>query len=302
MEIAIDCGYGHVKTLTSGGGRHEFPSIVQPWTADGLADGLRGVVELEGRRVIVGQRAQGGKPLTNDDFHGGFEWRCLLAAALGRVCAEAGRSVLEVDRLGLGLPYAQNRSEVRQRISGVRDLAFSIDGEPHHAVVRSVTVLPQGAAVLAGCECESVGVVDIGYYTIDMVLMIGGELVSAGSWSAPEGAHTVYKRLDRLLNARVGRSGFGFDVLRRVLETWQIRIGGRTVDLTEDVQCVLGDYASTVDRVVRDQWGSQVDLVEKVIVAGGGAELLRGRLPEIYEIHPDPQFANVHGYLAAISA
>ena len=42
--------------------------------------------------------------------------------------------------------------------------------------------------------------------------------------------------------------------------------------------------------------------VKTLTSAGGGAELLRGRLPEIYEIHPDPQFANVFGYLAAISA
>jgi plasmid segregation protein ParM len=304
-NCAIDIGYSYVKIGDDNNEYIQFPSLIQEWVSDGIdLDDSPSILSLNDKNLLVGNIEEGGRLLTTKDFHGSFEWLALMCWSFYLLCKKYETNMLSLDKLGLGLPYFQFREELRNKLGKRKKFSFSVDKEDYVITTNSIIIAPQGAVIMSDYGKEKdVGIIDIGYYTLDIVLMKKGRIISRRSVSRNEGIHEVYKDLDRLLNSRFGWPSIDFDHLTRIIKDKEIPFEGDMVDMREEIDSFLFSYANRIVKIIKDLWGSDLDFLNSIYVAGGGAELLKGHFSDKrFKVVNNPQYANLKGFLKILEA
>ncbi|MGB9782608.1 MAG: hypothetical protein ACPLSY_04995 [Moorellaceae bacterium] len=330
VKIAVDVGYGLTKAASSLGLKACFPSVAAPATPSDPLGGALG--NRAGHRVSL--RGAEGPPL--ERLVGEAALRSLAAAAtLSRekpaalhdlfvvaaaylVGADSGRPPAgSPPELCVGLPlayYSSQRDALRKRLSGLAVYA-SVDGGPERRVSFSrVLVVPQGAGVAfaeAGRLPDGlVGVVDVGTYTTDYLLLEveGGRPmpVAEACGSAEVGVHLVARAVASAFQAATGAPlpvWAERGALEKAARGEPVKFGGRAVDLTPAYRAAVRDAATAVAQQVLAAWGNRAAFLEATLLAGGGAVLFRSELERALpcaRVVDDPLFANCRGYLAAL--
>ena len=177
--------------------------------------------------------------------------------------------------------------------------------------VADLEVVPEGAGVLYGAAldvfsrrrkdktilAQTVGVIDVGVYSTDMVLMRAGVFQEPRSWSIPLGTSHILNALKMHLLDLLGVD-LPLYALYAPLEEGQIMYG-RPFDLTDIISAAAAGLFDALIAQVRARWERQ--LVSRLFLAGGGAYYLadhfRREFPQA-EVVQDPEWANALGYLA----
>lgn len=318
---AIDVGYGNVKYSRVTGGLleyREFPAMAIPAVAQdievrgmGMARNDTLIVETNGRLYHVGpetpslQRNLGAREL-DPTYSRGDRYAALTLGAL------AYMNEPNIDCLVLGLPLSTFQAE-KGRLEQVwtRRHEVPIIGEPtavrRTVEVRRVTVVPQplGAymrAIDEGMLRPELGhtlVIDVGYHTLDWVVMTPRGAVLTGAFGALQGGVAkLMSAISTPLKRDLGRP----IPLTPIEIAWRASrsafLYGRAVSLHP----YMGQVEALIETMVAElctHLGDHSD-IHHVVIAGGGApafaSAVRAKLEREVSVLECPELANIKGF------
>ncbi|MEA3375124.1 MAG: ParM/StbA family protein [Chloroflexota bacterium] len=148
-----------------------------------------------------------------------------------------------------------------------------------------------------------VGIVDVGMYTTNYVLVDRLRYVEVGSDSVTIGMAEMLEKVGKDLKREYGLdwSLYRGRVDQAVRER-SVGVYGEQEDITHIVEPHLEALADTIVSKARSLsgWGAGVDLRAVVLTGGGSGELvpyIRRAYPHTQMVSGDPQLANTAGYL-----
>lgn len=315
LRVAVDVGHYAVKGFA--GMSVTFPALVAsaPATVD--------LGPLAGRDPRVTVREDGESPaaywIGEDAVHlAAPVWtrdkaddprsRALLYAAFHRVGLANGPVAVAV-----GLPlswYARHHAALSDSLLG-RRVSVEVGGETHRWTITVVRVLPQGVAAALTAIRQGLlrepglyAVVDIGYRTVDVVVMEvdrSGHPHGRPQWSTTLdlGYHVVDDAVVRGLRSEHP----GAEFLPAQVQRERVTVFGQSVDLGRWRTPALLALAQRVTTAVQMNLGDVWAQLQGVVLVGGGGAALQSvlaweGLPVL--VPHEPALANVLGYWETI--
>lgn len=320
--VSLDIGNGYVKARGPNGASVSYPSLVAEVAENmpGFDFSLNGadkfVIGYRDRQWAIGDtvRYEGMAVQTvthrsriSMDFY-----RVLFASALSEVVRSSARISAVIS-----LPPAAYFDKERQKavISGVYDVQRITGHGPvkfHYELnANDIRVIPEGlgsVCVLALDErgrqrgntyllAESVGIVDVGTYTTDLIQLDHLRLVKSGCTSLQTALHQIHERL------RAYASGCGVDIRPHEIDMilqrgYFLKLGDR-VRFDDVVTDWARELAAVISGQIRSVWNGG-DAVDRIVITGGGAAyvepFLKLEYPHLRIIEEiEPFFANCEG-------
>lgn len=314
--IALDIGHSAVKLIAAAGGRRErilFPSVVTPAFGISEESAARAAsletVNVRGRDYFFGRTAvvQGGAEVETGMSENWIHETAHLALALGamkKLAAKVPPFELEGATVVFGLPakfYAKQRSILKDMM------------QPHlpHADIR---VLPQPLGPYFAIQFDDAGnqnrrrntdqeawaIVEVGHFTTDFALTKAGDWVERCSGSCV-GASSATQQLQRMISERTGRTVSLLDATR-AMETGEILIRGEAINLVAEIEESKRIFSDEVIPFAQRLWDRDAWSLNGVIVAGGGARLVRDAINATFGSaidSEDSRFAVAEGFVRA---
>ena len=276
-------------------------------------------VRYDGIEYLVGANIHRyGRPVERLDFQRlseGSELRSLLYAALWPILGAGSQRA----SLIVGLPIqvlldGRQAEETENKLRSwlLAEHSFEINGEPVQLTVDQVRVVPQVMGTYYACLAEdsspladadaSVGIADIGFNTIDLIGVEGGETVSRFT-----SGNTLGMRRSAEIVANTVREGLGVDLSLHQADDMVVRASsgepvvvaqsGGSTDVTTMVRQALDTTASSVCTFIERSWGNGRQF-RHLLLAGGGSRVLREYLVHLYPdavMVRDPITSNARG-------
>ncbi len=330
--IGVDPGFGNFKAaeVTAGVGVAVIPSVVGVGETD---LGLLSLGDLGGRRrgpvpdrvefggvaYLVGDGvARYARPVQRMDFHRlteGPELRALFYATLSRLLGPGEHEVALM--VGLPVEVMADRERALETLAGMRrwmvgEHRFAVNGQETGLRVEAVRAMAQPAGAFFAWGLDNAGrwarakadlrapvaVCDIGFNTLDLFAVEGGEVVGRFTGGDTAGVRRAAERLAQSVQGRYGvalslQEADGY--LRRP-EAPLYTAAGRA-DLRALVQQALDAAAAEIVTFVESRWGNGRQF-GYVLFVGGGAALVREPLLRQYPhgvVLPEPVTANAVG-------
>ncbi len=319
-QFGMDLGKGHIKYQTTAG-TGEIPAWLSRGRITqviGKASGAGGIRYQErdyiiGRDAILGSGFSWSATETKDDL------RNLLFALY--VLGSLG--VNEADMV-IGLPVSAAGSQaaverIKSLLNGTHEV---IIGEKPSSITIRVGVLAEplgtyfslcldveGRSVSSAYFNELIGIVDIGYRTLDIITIEKGKLSTTGKDSTLSGIAVLFSRICKVVEGDHG-------MLRpheiEKVHTWLtggcqelIKIGG--VPVRSDMPTKVAQFKTEFAGQIMDEVQSLLSGIrpDRIVMTGGGAALLRNELSKInpnLTFHPNPRYANAIGFYRAAVA
>lgn len=340
MRISFDFGFGFIKAENEYGDKVSFPSVMVKRSENSL----RGIVGGSGddysviywevdaknekfneKKCYVGDAAMtnGGTRKWEDKSEFNIEeMKTFISTAVALLNTKN-----EPIDLCVGLPmsyYSQKKEELEEVLQSI-NAKVSIAGIARIGEIKfnSVFVFPQGAGAYYGAifdingevkdynlATSSVGVIDIGYRTVDFLVMGKGRkgisIIDSLSGSLEEdGMNKAFQNMQKTVSElpEIQHEISLLDIEKSIL--W---FGGKldyrrtTVDITKYEEESYREHAENIAAKIKIKWGAEGDLLTTILVTGGGGQALFPTLKtkfEQAELQNDCSFANCEGYLGA---
>ena len=189
------------------------------------------------------------------------------------------------------------------------------------ASISSLWIYPEGCGAYydAVYDCNgnsttsfdsNVLVIDIGSYTTDVVVMLPSGRIdrryqtTSGQASLPDGgSYATYRQLkdDLASHGYSGATGFRPEQVEHWVMSGQCKIAGKKVENFQEILAItLDKMRSKLTSHVSTLVGESIDTFDTILLAGGGADLLKDTLSKIHGnvvMGENPRFANVNGWL-----
>ena len=325
--LAVDVGFGLVKGLSSDGRKVSFRSTIGAFQPVKFSSGMSAsssgrsvAIEYDGRQIFVGDAAllQSTPEATIDARRTvSFEGMALLMAAFSFLTP--GKSTEDV-KLVVGLPvlhYARLKNEYIKAAKTIHEffeLSFTGGLRVKKMInVVDVKVLPQPFGACfdlllndAGQVKDqhiaegSIGVIDNGYNTLDLLRVEGLEYLEPRSKSFSEaGAFSVCRDLSEKLYQRFGVE-LPPEKVEKYLDKDVIVIRGKSELISGlKAECYTNQALNIISRV-KSTW-PDYPLLGLMPLVGGGivniSEHLQRELGDAAAPVADPVWSNVSGYL-----
>jgi len=249
----------------------------------------------------------------------GPELRALLYAALWKATGGGEHRVALM--IGLPVEVVQDRAEAQKTMRKLRHWlvgthTYTVEGEKITCEVVQVnaTAQPLGAYFAWGvningrwqmsndAKTKPVAICDIGFNTLDLFVVEGGQVFKRGTGGATLGMHRVADAIIRRVRDthRVSLSLHEADELMRTYVEGGTPVlyhaGGET-DLSQMVELAMAEGFNGVSQFIRQYWDRGTQFRHFIIV-GGGAQAYRQMLLEHYPfavIMPNAVTANAEG-------
>ncbi|MCB8942521.1 MAG: ParM/StbA family protein [Ardenticatenaceae bacterium] len=316
MNFGLDLGYGAIKLVGEYGGI-ELPSHIATSSGPVAAD-LAGIEATERPLLIktiphqpywcgLGAHAYG-RAIENMDYDrliGSVEVQVLLYAAFTRYmhqCHIIPKTASVTLYVGLPLePISGDKGEVDNVVAAVRQWLVGVhhwqaDAQPYSLSVKAVHVASQpmgayfdyiladdGRPRHAAHLGQEVGVISVGFNTVERQVFQSGTFIPRFTAGSQDGVRRLLERVN-------GRSQ-GLYSLGEL--DAKLRLGN--LETHQDIE----DWARQVLGKVEASWGRDWRRFAHVILVGGGARLLNGRLLSKFEgkasLPDDPVMAIAQG-------
>ena len=240
-------------------------------------------------------------------------YRLLFASALmkgfGHLSGEGILYPRGVISIPVGEFNIQKDKKVRELLQGEYAI-HTPDGRTLYAVIapQDLIIIPEGlgtfwlesfapdGSMYEKYVQESVAVVDIGYYTTDVVLMQNGLYVVGGAESADIGMGNVASAVLEDLR-RAGAQGSDVWEIDNAITEECINIGGRDYSIAESVERELTTLTERVVNFVNTTLRGKN--VRTIILGGGGGSLVYPYLDDEvrinWQLSSNPRRGNVEG-------
>jgi plasmid segregation protein ParM len=303
--LAVDTGFAQTKVYT-GGNQVIFPTAVaRPSNLDIVEvddSKMSKQYTISEKTLVVGHDALKSS-VTQDynlevaDLIDNVPYLVAAAAAL------AGVDLAMVDILALGLPigdFVKNKARLL-KIMG----AYNVNGITYSP---RIIIVPQAVGVLQAylretavkADDEEGVVLDCGGNTLHVLSYCGAEARREGSKQYLEkGVAVAAKTVSVLIKKKTGLELLLPEVME-IMRHGSLTLRGDRIDLSNEISKILVDHFSELVREIQTDFRKIFDRKDKLVLAGGGASLLKEHLPEIWQpmitIVADPEFANARGY------
>lgn len=304
--VGIDIGKGYIK-FYSPDKQAVYPSLISygvVGTIDGRGDGS---IKYKGKDFIVGQDAELGTMAWSIDDKKGTR------GSLVHILHIASGYFPEKDTIicGVGLPvgnYESEKNKLKEILQGTH--TFQVDGKEKKVTIIPY-VMPEGIGAYCSIMLNDKGefrsditpaltlVVDIGFKTLDTVLVDGAKVSMKGWKSTFTAVEGVTNRLEAKLMETHGVIMPEEKVrLKKVLMTPSkiFMMRGEAVDVTTMLMNATQDAGSEIiDYVVHTL---RETAAEKILFSGGGSILFREQLKSSfpYADFMDDIHANAKGF------
>lgn len=330
--IGVDPGFGNFKAAVVKGQEIQVavvPSVVGVGETDlgllslGNLGKRRGPVpdrvEFGGVAYLVGDGvARYARPVQRMDIHrltDGPELRALFYATLFRLLGPGEHAVSLM--VGLPVEVMADREQALEVLAGMRrwmvgEHHFTVNGQEAWLSVQAVRAMAQPAGAFFAWGLDNggrwarakgdlqapVAICDVGFNTLDLFAVQGGEVVGRFTGGDTAGVRRAAERLIQGVQARyrISLSLQEADSYLRMPEAPLYTSGGR-VSIQTLVRQAMDVSAAEIVAFVESRWGNGRQFAH-VLFAGGGAALLREALLRQYPhgvILPDPVTANAVG-------
>ncbi|MGA3206935.1 MAG: ParM/StbA family protein [Syntrophales bacterium] len=300
--IGIDIGFGYTKTY-DGEKIASFPTLVKR-AADSSGFGNRmAFVTVDNERFYVGDDAKGTakwyEPRTAD-FVGSSEWIALFAQAL----KVSNFGSLYKNALVLGLPASQyHKQKTEELIYGLRNRYIHTPGINRIDLKDThVSIIPQGLGIFLkyifdeGIDYAplTIAIIDIGFYTIDLVTVYQGQYLNDEAHSHPLGISKVLDKIKKAVNAEHRRYLSNHDAVEFIKKR-SLTTLGRSYKI-ENLDDMIAEYSAEVAHVI-DNYMERHEF-DIGIAGGGGIYVLQDvlKLKKALEIVDQPAESNAIGY------
>lgn len=335
--LGIDIGYGHTKwvSMTDEGEirRGSFMSVAPLTTRERSAD-LTGMsslktvtVAVDGNNYAVGQdaRLEADSNYSRSRLANYSQTPGYCALTLGAMSISGLR---EIDQLVIGLPLSTAGTygaALAQKYRGEHLIGSTHAKRKIEVNVKNVIVnsQPAGAMVYAvslnpELRMSTNLVVDIGYFTMDFLVCEGMKPSYARSGAVQGGMSSYYDHLEALVIESLVAAGLpsvnGVDHYRleqtisdpvkgnEGVLVYSLQVGNTALDVTDCVQRAQSKLVEYIDRMTTTVGGKAFGSIKNVILAGGGAQLLKpvvekmmGHTHDYFAIE-NAQYAVANGY------
>lgn len=315
--VVVEVGAGNTKYVASKNGQvvasGHMPSVVALAGTGALSsfqrncnseevtpivDGVEYKVSLVPNRGVVGAT----RVAPGDDFQNSSYHTALLAAGLHAV------GLNQIDILVVGAPvhtFEKHRDHLAS-IRGAVDFGLS-----HHQIDNSI-VLPQPfGSLLAGINEGFLTnaahhvqlVIDVGYYSIDVLRVRGLTLEHAHCFGLEAGMGKVYRTMADALALHLRKPISNLDQLEHCLRTkTPYTVHGQPVVLERFMQGIAAQLEACALEIY-GRAGSPENL-SSICLTGGGGEFFRAAIMKAFgdipvQVLRDPLMANARGFLVA---
>lgn len=298
MNKGVDVGYGWTKVFQNSRSQI-FPSVVgnfeENFEVDGLEKTQNFIVELEQNRYLVGESALKYSTrffqIKNKNWVESIAYRVLLKAALQG-------EFFNVIVTGLPVSFYKSDKEKVQKIlseispSHEKKIIPQPLGTFFHALFTENGSVKNEALVQS-----KIGVVDIGFFTVDMITVEAMELVERQMKSIETGVSFLHESVKKDLENKY-EIQISLNKIEEAIRNKFIKIYGEKIDISNIISKRITEFSHEIFAQVRSIWGSCSDL-DQIIFSGGGAFFLQNFIKDFARnasIIDNPQFANVRGY------
>lgn len=326
MIIGLDIGYGYTKAFTKETGEVTiaFPSITGNveeirFTNKLIGSGGGQAIAYDGHRYWYGEMALLQSRVANtlldrsrvSDDHA----RLLFIASLVELAQAIPNLSNSQLRVVTGLPvsYYADRTVLQRQMLNLHHVM--VDSKTFHFNVTRVVVLPQpfGAmfavilnenGVIANEEMarSSVGVIDIGTFTTDLVVMRPDATgrptyIEMDSTSVDLGLSKVLALTQRNIADQFGLE-MSLHEVDKALMLGQFTVRDQPHAIEPLARPHLNMVSDAVMATARELWGTGLDL-HRILITGGGGKLFQAQIKAVYphaQLLENPFWANVRGF------
>lgn len=322
MLFSADLGNGYIKCKSSATDGISYPAAIS-LVSDMLGDFSLGishrnhdfVIGFEGQQYAIGETVglKGLIPITiaHRSRVGTDYYRILFASALAASIWES----CDV-RAVVSLPPAAywDKDKLKAAIAGTYRVELPGLGEVVYNVpLENLSVIPEGVG-MACCMAldergndrpgeylskSTVGIIDIGTYTTDLIQLDHLRIVRSGCDSLTHALHDVHKQLITYCQS----TGYDLDHYRadQVMNAGYFMRGGVRHDISQQIEKWTGDLIPAISGMVRTTWNGGDDC-DHLLLGGGGSVWIYDRMafefPQLRMIEEvAPHMANVEGAL-----
>ncbi len=309
--IGIDIGYGYTKIVSDDGNRMMIPisfqSVVGTYEegiqVEGLKNSANEIVSVAGQRFLIGFSAlKHSNRIMNSrerGWIGSVSYKALLKYALRRIDVNSKNLVI-----ASGLPANFYKTDKEKLANLIREFAQG------YCINLTVKVIPQplgsffsllfdrsGTVATPELASEKVGILDIGFYTTDLITVTELEVVEKQVDSFENGMSTAFSAIAKDIEDSYGMRPDLYQTERAAIKG-SLKVFGIEKDIRVIVQKRLTELSQEITAKAKTIWKNAADL-DRVILTGGGASLLKPYLNNLYRhstFIPESQFANAIGY------
>ena len=305
--LGIDIGYGYTKAYagtTDADGNNivmSFPTIVTGADESG-GFSSHSCVEVDGERYYAGGDVKKGDAPWFDprtaDFVGSGSWTAVLVEAI-RAC----NFNMYQGSIVLGMPAQQyDRTKAEEYVAALKRRTITTgNGVSFNFHNIGIQFVPQGFGIFLkyvsnnGVDYKSlkIGVVDIGYYTVDLIVMDHGKFINIDAKSYPLGISLLLEHIASEFSRKYGYY-ITLDQAMQFINNRQVVIMGEDYDI--DTGEITKKYAAQIAAVINNY--VETKSLDLGIAGGGGVHVLRQitRLKKKMSAVSSPENANAVGY------
>lgn len=308
IRIGLDIGYGQVKVY----GRNfsaVFPSTIYPLRDEDYMGERKNIIEvvIEGRRekFLVGA---GGKSvdLRRPDFHTSLYARILVLRALREVPAPKAEGVIVATGLPANYSSPERRKELERFLlsirNGLRIEKVKVIPQGVGAVLDYlITTLPDGKLVVdKKRKEEKIVVVDVGYYTTDVVVYANENIEERLTVETGVSHFLSALRSELQRELRIPISSLSLHETEKIAREGKVKAGGKVEDVKEMVESVKRRWSVQISDALVSVLPS-LSTADTILAVGGGAYHLDEASAGVhFTIPPKPELANARGFWKSI--
>lgn len=210
------------------------------------------------------------------------------------------------DLLVVGLPlgdWISRREELTERLSTfiINKKTYNFEGK--------ILVVPQGVGILTDyksehpeeVESESGYVLDVGFNTAIMLRFENGVAKEQGSKQYNEmGISRALEQLQAFVSKNHGIHLSSIEAKDVFLKGFLKAGYGQKIPLKSTIDEIIEEYMEYLINTVQNEYDRHFKTADKLVIAGGGANLIKDHTPEKYKdlifVPDEPEFANVRGF------
>ncbi len=291
--IGLDVGFGWVKVTTENTST-KFRTLIAPFSRSGDSDIVP--ITFAGKEYVVGNDAR---------FFPGIQSIPSITALLENLPILIKAAVAEVG--------IENPKEVTI-VTGLPPVHKNLKSKTEsiaEEVVKKAYVVPQGYGILKDTEDQindSVLIIDVGFNTVDYLLAVRTD----NGWKKARSNSLERSGVERAVSIFIERIAPEHPSVRKLVLGKRTMLFekatmslGEEIDLSQEKEAAIEEFA----REIFQRLDEELDLdtlikeVDSVVLAGGGAYLLKDRLNfpgSVKMIIPEePEFSQSRGYYKA---
>ncbi len=298
----IDIGYGYTKVVHDSG-KFSFKTTVEPYIHSERVFGkLPDVIYVNGNGYLVGPDTLP-RMLVSKDFVGSESYYAVVGYCLKEIYKEINSSL---SGIALGLPPALYNERKTILLRNNLERAGLMVNKTQIPIPEKVVFIPQGVGAYIDFIYQNpefsgkdVIVIDIGYYTVDMIFIKDGQFIPRASESYPSGVELLLNRICDQFSEKHGELITPV-IAESILKKGSFTYFGREYKFDTD-EILEKFYIPEIVRRIKEYSTSlknnhyEIDSISAIVIAGGGAIYLKDMIDGAF-IPDEPQFANARGY------